>query len=378
MPKRDYYEVLGVGRNADDTEIKKSYRKLARQYHPDLNPGNKEAEEKLKEINEAYEVLSDPDKRQRYDQFGHAGTANGAGGFGDFGDFGAGGFGGFGDIFDMFFGGMGGAQRRGPQRGADLRMDLDISFEEAAFGMETEVEVPRQETCPDCHGSGAAPGTHPSTCNVCKGTGQVRVAQKTPLGHFQTVHTCSHCHGTGQVITSPCPECRGRGKVHRVRKIQIKVPAGVDTGSRLRVSGEGEAGSLGGPAGDLYVDIHIKPHPFFQRRDYDVLCEVPISFVQAAIGDEIQVPTLDGHIKLKVPEGTQTGTSFRLRGKGITKLKGYGRGDQHVKIRVVTPTNLSEKQKELLREFARIQGKEQDQYAKDKGFFEKMKDAFMG
>lgn len=371
MAKRDYYEVLGVDRGAGAEEIKKAYRRLARQYHPDVNPNDKEAEEKFKEVKEAYDVLSDPDQRARYDQFGHAGTA-GQG----FGGFDATDFGGFGDIFDMFFGGFGGGTRRqGPRKGDDLRFDLNISFEEAAFGVEKDVEIPRTENCTVCGGSGAEPGTHPTKCSTCGGTGQVRISQSTPLGHFQTVKTCNQCNGTGQIITSPCHECKGRGKVRRMRKIHLTIPAGVDSDSKLRVTGEGEAGFMGGPPGDLYVFITVKPHKLFKRQGFDVVSEAEINFVQAALGDEIQVPTLDGLVKLKVPEGTQTGTVLRLKGRGITRLRSSARGDHHVRIVVVTPTSLTERQKEALRAFGNTLT--QDNYkTKEKGFFEKMKEAF--
>ncbi|BCV20564.1 molecular chaperone DnaJ [Moorella sp. Hama-1] len=382
MAKRDYYEVLGVSRDASEAEIKKAYRQLARKYHPDMNPGDKEAEEKFKEVQEAYEVLSDADKRARYDQFGHAGTEAGGPGFGGF-DFGGAGadFGGFGDIFDMFFGGgLGGsARRQGPQRGDDLRLDLEISFEEAAFGVEKEVGIPRQEKCPECNGSGAAPGTHPKTCPTCHGTGQIRIAQRTPLGQFQTIRTCHQCHGQGTIIETPCSRCHGRGVVQRTRKLKIKIPPGVDTGARLRMAGEGEGGLRGGPPGDLYIYINVRPHKLFQRDGYDVLCEVPVSMVQAALGDSIRVPTLDGKVELNIPPGTQSGTSFRLKGKGIPRLHGAGRGDQHVRVHVETPTNLNEKQREILREFARAYGTEpRGAREQDKGFFRKVKDAFMG
>jgi len=379
MSKRDYYEVLGVSRNATEDEIKKAYKKLAKQYHPDLNPDSKTAEEKFKEVNEAYEVLSDPEKRSRYDQFGHA-AANG-GGF-DFGGFGGGAdFGGFGDIFDMFFGGGfgggGGSQRRGPQKGADLRLDLAISFEEAAFGVERDVEIPRMENCDVCHGSGAEPGTEPKTCPVCGGSGKVRSAQATPFGQFQTVKTCHRCQGLGTVIEKICKHCGGSGKVRKVRKIHVKIPAGVDSGSRLRVANEGEAGNNGGPPGDLYVYLTVRPHKMFKRENDDVICELPLTFVQAALGAEVDVPTLEGKVKITIPEGTQTGTSFRLRGRGIPKLRGYGRGDQHVKVKVITPINLSEEQKKLLRQFGEHQTGEQSG-DKSKGFFNKVRDAFMG
>ncbi|OIQ61559.1 chaperone protein DnaJ [Moorella thermoacetica] len=382
MAKRDYYEVLGVSRDASEAEIKKAYRQLARKYHPDMNPGDKEAEEKFKEVQEAYEVLSNAEKRARYDQFGHAGTEAGGGpGFGGFDFGGAGADFGFGDIFDMFFGGgFGGAARRqGPQRGDDLRLDLEISFEEAAFGVEKEVGIPRQEKCPECGGSGAAPGTHPKTCPTCHGSGQIRIAQRTPLGQFQTIRTCHQCHGQGTIIETPCPRCRGRGVVQRTRKIKVKIPPGVDSGARLRMAGQGESGLRGGPPGDLYIYINVRPHKLFRRDGYDVFCEVPVSMVQAALGDNIKVPTLDGKEELHIPPGTQSGTSFRLKGKGIPRLNGVGRGDQHVRIHVETPINLNEKQKELLREFARLYGSEpRGAREQDKGFFRKVKDAFMG
>lgn len=378
MDKRDYYEVLGVSRNATSDEIKKAYRKLARKYHPDANPGDKDAEAKFKEISEAYVVLSDPEKRAGYDRFGHAGAdGQGFGGFEGFGD-----FGGLGDIFEMFFGGGGRTRRRtGPERGQDIRTDMEISLEEAAFGLEREVKVPRVETCGTCGGSGAAAGSKPKTCLACAGTGQVQFTQSTPFGRIVQSRTCDRCRGTGQVIEKPCPTCRGAGSVRKTRSIKVKVPPGVDNGSRLRLAGEGEAGTRGGPPGDLYVYIHVKQHKLFRREGDDLICEIPLSFVQAALGDEIDVPTLEGKEKLKIPEGTQPGTVFRIRGKGIPHLNGFGRGDQHVRIKVMIPGKLSEKQKELLREFARldngesVQGKGQ---AGDKSFFEKMKDAFMG
>ncbi len=378
MDKRDYYEVLGVSRNATSDEIKKAYRKLARKYHPDANPGDKDAEAKFKEISEAYVVLSDPEKRAGYDRFGHAGAdGQGFGGFEGFGD-----FGGLGDIFEMFFGGGGRTRRRtGPERGQDIRTDMEISLEEAAFGLEREVKVPRVETCGTCGGSGAAAGSKPKTCLACAGTGQVQFTQSTPFGRIVQSRTCDRCRGTGQVIEKPCPTCRGAGSVRKTRSIKVKVPPGVDNGSRLRLAGEGEAGTRGGPPGDLYVYIHVKQHKLFRREGDDLICEIPLSFVQAALGDEIDVPTLEGKEKLKIPEGTQPGTVFRIRGKGVPHLNGFGRGDQHVRVKVIIPGKLSEKQKELLREFARlgdgepVQGRGQ---AGDKSFFEKMKDAFMG
>lgn len=376
MSKRDYYEVLGISRNASEDDIKKAYRRLAREHHPDMNPGNNEAEAKFKEASEAYEVLSDAQTRARYDQFGHAGTQNGGfGGAGGFGGHGAG----FEDIFDMFFGGGYGGQgaRRGPQRGADLRLDLEITLEEAAFGAEKEIELPKLQTCSECDGSGAAPGTFPSSCKVCQGSGQVKVTQKTVLGHFQTIKPCQNCRGTGKVVETPCDGCYGQGRVRSNKKIAITIPVGVDTGARLRVAGEGETGTNGGPEGDLYVFIHIKQHKIFERHGDDIWCDHSISVVQAMLGDEVTVPTLDGDVKFKIPPGTQGGTSFRLKNKGVGRLRGYGRGDQHVRISVVVPTNLNEKQKDLIKEFAGTLTSKNDA-RKEKGFFEKVKDAFMG
>lgn len=377
MAKRDYYEVLGVPRGASEQEIKKAYRRLARQYHPDVNKDDPQAEEKFKEINEAYRVLSDPEARARYDQFGHAAFEQaGAGGGGDpFGGFGGfEGFGGFDDIFDMFFGRTE-RRRAGPVRGADLRYDLEIDFEDAAFGTETEIEVPRIEVCPRCRGSRAEPGSPVRSCPHCGGSGEIRQVRQTAFGRFVNVQTCPSCRGEGKAIERPCAECRGAGTVHRIRRIKVKVPAGVDTGYRLRLAGEGEAGERGGPPGDLYVFITVRPHELFQRRGNDVVCEIPISFTQAALGDEIEVPTLDGRAKLKVPEGTQTGTRFRLRGKGIPDPRGYGRGDQFVEVRVVTPTRLTERQRELLKAFAEAGG---DKVEESKGFFGRVKDAIKG
>ncbi|MDU4959817.1 MAG: molecular chaperone DnaJ [Sporomusaceae bacterium] len=381
MSKRDYYEVLGVPKSATEDELKKAYRKLARKYHPDLNPDNKEeAERKIKEINEAYEVLSDSQKRAQYDQFGHDAFQAGQGGAGynPFGG-GAAGAGGFSDIFDMFFGQAGfggGGQRNGPERGADLRFDMEISFEQAAFGVETEVQIPRTEECATCHGSGAAAGTHPETCPQCKGSGQTQVVQNTPFGRMVNVRTCERCRGEGKIVHTPCRDCKGQGRVRRSRKIKVKIPAGVDTGSRLRVAHEGEAGLRGGPQGDLYVYIFVKSHKLFAREGNDVLCEVPVSFVQAALGDEIDVPTLDGKVKMRVPEGTQSGTILRLKDKGIPYLRGNGRGDQNVRIKVVTPHKLNEKQKQLLQDFARASGENIN--PEEKGFFKKMKDVLGG
>lgn len=375
MSNKDYYELLGVDKNASEDEIKKAFRKQARKYHPDMNPGNKEAEAKFKEVNEAYEVLSDSQKRANYDQYGSADPGAGFGGFGG----GAGGFqgdfGGFGDIFDMFFGG-GGRQKNGPQKGPDLRVEIDIKFEEAAFGVEKDITIPRHETCDTCKGSGAAPGTEAKTCGQCGGTGQVQYTQNTPFGRFSQSKPCQACHGSGKIIEKLCPECHGQGVVRKNRKIHINIPAGVDSGSRLRVSGEGEPGLKGGPSGDLYVYINVKRHKLFRREGNDIIYEMPISFAQAALGDEVEVPTLDKKVKLKIPEGTQSGTFFRIRGKGFPSLSGYGQGDMHVKAIVVTPNKLNEKQKKLLRDFATESG--QNPLGVNKGFFDKMRDAFMG
>lgn len=383
MSKRDYYEVLGVSRDASEEEIKKAYRRLARQYHPDVNKDDPKAEEKFKEISEAYKVLSTPELRAQYDRFGHAafdgtqGAGPGQGGFDPFEGFGGfGGFGGFDDIFDMFFGG--GTERRargGPRKGADLRYDLELSFEQAVFGYEAEIEVPRTEECDRCRGTKAEPGTPIRDCPQCGGSGEVRQARQTPFGQFVNVQPCGRCRGEGKVVETPCRECRGSGTVHRRRTIKVKIPPGVDDGHRLRLAGEGEAGMGGGPPGDLYVFITVQPDDFFERQGNDLHCEVPISFVQAALGDEIEVPTLGGTAKLKVPEGTQSGTRFRLRGHGVPDPRGYGRGDQYVLVRVVTPTRLSPKQRELLKEFARAGG---DEVPEGKRFFDRVKDALKG
>ncbi|MCX7710422.1 MAG: molecular chaperone DnaJ [Clostridia bacterium] len=378
--KRDYYEVLGVDKNASEADLKKAYRKLAKQYHPDVNPDDKVAEAKFKEVNEAYEVLSDSQKRARYDQFGHAGTdPNGFGGGyqGGFGDFD---FGGIGDIFETFFGGSGfgggrsGRNKNGPQKGADLKYAMEISFEEAAFGVEREISINRLENCVTCGGSGAKAGTTPATCKHCGGSGQVQYKQNTPFGQFVNIKTCDVCHGEGKIITDPCNTCSGKGKVKKSVKIKINVPAGIDDGQTISLRGEGEPGSKGGPNGDLYISIRVRTHTIFQRQGNDVLCDIPITFVQAALGSELEVPTLDGKVKYTIPEGTQTGSVFRLRGKGIPYLRGNGRGDQYVKVVVEVPKKLSESQKALLREFSELSG--EDTHEQRKGFFDKMKDAF--
>lgn len=379
MAKQDYYEILGVPRDASQEDIKKAYRRLAREYHPDVNkePG---AEERFKEINEAYRVLSDPDTRRQYDQFGHAAFENGGfggqgfGGFGDFGDFGFG-FEDLGDIFtDMFFGRSSARRDRRPRKGADIRLDLTIEFEEAAFGVEKTVEIHRTEICPHCHGNQAEPGTPLKTCPDCGGSGQVRSIQRTPFGQIQTSRTCSRCRGEGKIFETPCKECGGGGRVNTARKIPVKIPAGVNDGQVVRVGGQGEAGSYGGPYGDLLIVISVKPHEFFTRQGNDIVCEVPITFVQAALGDEIDVPTLEGDVKMRIPEGTQSGRVFRLRGKGVADVRGFGRGDQLVRVRVVTPTKLNNKQKQILREFAKAGG---DALPNEtKGLFGKVKDAW--
>lgn len=374
MAKRDYYEILGLSKSASQDEIKKAYRKLAVKYHPDRNPDDKAAEDKFKEATEAYEVLSDSQKRQRYDQFGHEGV--GAGGFGGAGGFSGGGFsdifGDFEDIFGEFFGG-GGRSRSGSRRrrGADLRYDLEIAFEDAVFGKETKIEIPRDENCTTCNGTGAKPGTSPETCTVCGGSGQITRSQ----GFFSFSSTCHNCGGTGVVIKNPCSNCGGKGKIKKQRTINIKIPAGVETGTKIKITGEGEAGMNGGETGDLYIVIHVKAHEFFERHDNNLYCEIPITVAQAALGTEIFVTTIGGKkLKLKIPEGTQTDKIFRLRGNGVPSLQGYGTGDMHVKVIVETPTNLNAKQKELLEEFARSRG--EDVNPKPKSVYERLKDTF--
>ena len=350
MSKRDYYEVLGVTRTADETEIKKAYRQLALQHHPDRNPGDKTAEEKFKEASEAYEVLRDPEKRDLYNRYGHEGLSRtGFSGFSGFEDI----FSSFGDIFEDFLG-MGGRRSRtaGPRRGPDFRYDLKISFMDAAHGKETEIEIERLDTCAQCKGSGAQPGTKSEACPSCRGTGQITHSQ----GFFTLRSTCPRCRGQGITIPNPCSECRGTGKAKKTKKIGIKIPPGVDRGSRLKVSGEGGEGERGGRRGDLYVVLHVEPHPFFERHEDDIVCQIPISFVQAALGAEVEVPTLNGTKKITVSPGTQTGEIFTLRGQGVPHVDRHGRGDQHVQVNVKVPTKLNQRQKELLKEFARIDG----------------------
>lgn len=374
MSKRDYYEVLGVSKSATKDELKKAYRKLSKQYHPDINkePG---ADEKFKEVKEAYEVLSDDQRKAHYDQFGHTDPNQGFGG----GGAGFEGFGGFEDIFSTFFGG-GGSRRRdpnAPRQGADLQYTMTLAFEDAVFGKETTIEIPREEPCDTCDGSGAKPGTKVETCSHCQGTGQLNVEQNTPFGRIVNRRVCHHCSGTGKNIKHKCSTCGGDGKVQKRRKINVKIPAGIDDGQQLRVSGQGEPGVNGGPPGDLYVVFVVRSHEFFERDGDDIYCEMPVTFVQAALGDEVEVPTLHGKVKLKVPAGTQTGTKFRLKGKGIPNVRGYGTGDQHIIVKIVTPTKLTEKQKQLLTEFAEVSGGV-PQGEHEESFFDKVKRAFKG
>ena len=372
--KRDYYEVLGISKGASEDEIKKAYKKMARKYHPDLNPDNKEAEEKFKEVNEAYEVLSDPDKKARYDQYGHAGVdpnfGAGAGfdGSFDFGD--------LGDIFGNFFGGgFGGGGRRtnpnAPQRGESIRLSLTISFEEAAFGCEKEITVERMEQCGTCSGSGCAAGTTPEVCPDCHGTGQVQVRRQTPMGVFATSSPCGRCGGKGKIIHQPCPDCRGTGAVRKRKTIKASVPAGIDNGQTISIRGQGHAGKNGGPAGDLLITITVRPHELFRREGTSVLCEAPITFAQAVLGAELEIPTIDGKVKYDLPEGTQSGTTFRLKGKGIPSINGRGRGDQYVTVYIETPRNLNKEQKEALKKFAESVG--ESNYEERKKFFKKFK-----
>jgi len=381
--KRDYYEVLGVSKSASEEEIKKAYRQLAKKYHPDMNQGDKSAEAKFKELNEAYEVLSDKEKKARYDQFGHAGVdPNGFGGAGGFGGGGfEGGFGDFGDIFDMFFGGSGGGfggggarRKSGPQKGADLKYELEIEFEEAAFGVRKDIQVTRNESCSECKGTGAKAGSKVETCKTCGGSGEVRFTQSTVFGRVVNVKPCDECHGEGKIIKEPCPQCMGRGNIRKTRKITIDIPAGVDNGSVMPLRGEGEPGSKGGPNGDLYIYMRVKPHKLFKREGINIYSEMPITFTQAALGDELDVPTLEGNVKFTIPEGTQTGTTFRVKSKGIPSLKNKMKGDLYFTVKVVVPRKLSEEQKSLLRKYAEISGNNAEEQGKS--FFDKVKDAF--
>jgi molecular chaperone DnaJ len=384
VSKRDYYTVLGVSRTAGESELKSAYRKLAMQYHPDRNPGDRAAEEKFKEAAEAYAVLCDPEKRSLYDRFGHKGVSSAAGGgpgfdpsvFSEFGDFSEilGSMFGFGDLF-----GGGGRRRGGPQRGADLRYDLEISFEEAASGAETTIQIPRHERCDTCRGSGAAPGSSPSTCPQCRGQGQVRFQQ----GFFTVSRTCPQCRGAGRIVIKPCQSCRGAGVVSRERKITVKVPMGISSGQQLRLQGEGEAGSLGGPPGDLYVVVHVREHEFFRRDGVNLFCEVPVNFTTLALGGEIMVPTLDGTESVKVPEGTQTGTTLRLKGKGMPDVNGHGRGDLFATVQVQTPKRLTKEQRRLLEQLSDALPKERfeprahaGEGAEERNLFDRVKDMF--
>lgn len=367
--QRDFYEVLGVARSASQEEIKKAFRRLAMQFHPDRNrdPG---AEARFKEINEAFEVLSDPEKRSAYDRFGRAGLGQqGGAGFEGFS-----GFGGFGDIFDAFFGGNA-RQRRGPARGADLRFNLSLTFEEAIFGAEKEIEVSRTEQCALCGGSGAEPGSKPERCPSCNGSGEIRRVQQSIFGQFVNVTACDRCHGEGRIITSPCAECKGSGRERKTRKLQVKIPPGVDNGQQLRLSSEGEAGAGGGPAGNLYVLLQVREHEFFKRDEDDIILDLPINFAQAALGDELKVPTIDGEATLKIPAGTQAGRIFEIKDKGVPHLRGGGRGDQVVRIRVVTPTELTPEQKRLFKDLAASLGTAVLPH-EEKGFFDRIRDAF--
>ncbi len=376
MPKRDYYEILGLNKNATTEEIKKAYRKLALKYHPDRNSSDSNAEKKFKEINEAYQVLGDPEKRARYDQFG---SAEGFGGF-DFRDFqgrGFSDFGDFSDIFDSFFGTRTRSRedRVRPQRGANLRYNLEINFEDSAFGRETRIEVPHWETCPRCKGSRAEPGSSPQTCPDCHGTGEIRNTQSTLFGQFVNIQTCPRCGGEGKIINSICTNCKGTGKVKKNRIVKVKIPAGVDTGHRLRMGGMGEPGERGGPSGDLYIVIYVKPHKIFKRDGIDIMCNHSISFVKAALGGEITVPTLKEKARIKIPAGTQSNTIFRLKGRGMYKIGTKQRGNEYVKIIVETPKRMSNEQKKLLLEFAKLSGEELNTI-EEKGIFDKIKNTF--
>ncbi|MPW24638.1 molecular chaperone DnaJ [Alkalibaculum sp. M08DMB] len=379
MSKRDYYEVLGLSKSASSEEIKNAYRKAAMKYHPDRNPGDKKAEENFKEVNEAYEVLSEDSKRSQYDQYGHAGMGNN-GGFG--GGFSGGGFDDiFSDIFDMFGGGgNSSARRNAPQRGANLKISIHLSFEEAVFGVERDIKINRNEECGKCHGTGAKDVGDVKTCDKCDGAGQVRVNQKTPFGIMQSIRTCDKCNGEGKIIKNPCSNCGGRGLEKKVRKININIPSGVDNGSILPLRGEGEPGVNGGPRGDLLVYISADDHPFLVRENNNVYSEIPITFVQATLGDEIDIPSLDEksktikQVKFAIPEGTQPNHTFKLKGKGVNNPNGYGKGDQYIKVKMEVPTNLNEEQRDLLRKFADVTGSEVHEH--NKSFWKKVKDYF--
>ncbi len=381
--KRDYYEVLGVQKSASADEIKKAYRSLARKYHPDLHPDDKNCAEKFKEVNEAYEVLSDPSKKERYDQFGHAGVDPNYGG-GAYG--GGGGFNPFGDMGDIFenlfgggFGGFGGSsssrsRANAPRRGSDIETTVTIDFMEACSGIKREIKINRQEKCTECNGTGAAAGSSPQTCPECNGMGQVKVGQRTPFGVISSTKPCTKCGGKGKVVTNPCSKCNGNGRIRTSKSISVDIPAGIDDGQVLRVSGQGNSGENGGPNGNLNVAVRVKSHPIFERDEYDIHCEIPITYAQAVMGDELIVPTIDGNVKYSISEGTQTGTVFRLKGKGVKKLQRSERGDQYVKVYVEVPKSLDKKQKELLKAFE--DSLEEKNYEKKKNFFDKLKNLF--
>lgn len=380
--KRDYYEVLGVDKSADADTIKKAYRTLAKKYHPDMNPGDKEAEQRFKEVNEAYAVLSDPDKKAKYDQYGFAGVdGNGAG----FGEGGFGGFGGFdssdifGDIFSSFFGGSSsgsssGARRNGPTRGGDILQRVTISFEEAAFGCKKDVSFARIEKCPDCGATGAAKGSTVDTCPTCHGTGTVRVSQRTPLGMFQSTRPCDACGGTGKKISNPCPNCRGKGYIRITKKLEVTIPAGIDDGQKVAIRSQGDSGRNGGPNGDLIIEVNVRPHAVFERDGYNIYCEVPITFAEAALGADIQIPTLEGQMSFTIPEGTQNGAQFTVRGKGIPYVNSKSRGDLIFAVSIETPKNLTESQKELLRRFSESLGERNN--SKKESFLKNLKKWF--
>lgn len=383
--KRDYYEVLGVQKGCSEDELKKAYRQMAKKYHPDLNPGDKTAEEKFKEVNEAYGVLSDPQKRSRYDQFGHAGVdpsfGGGAGGAGGYGDFSGFDMGDLGDIFEGFFGGFGGGSSRrsnpnAPRRGSDIRTQISISFFEACSGVGKKISVSKMESCDACRGTGAENGTAMKTCPDCGGTGQVRVQQRTPFGVMNAQRTCDHCGGRGKIIEKTCPKCSGRGYQNVTKTVEIQIPAGIDDGQTLSVRGQGNAGTNGGPAGDLLVLVTVRPDSLFTRKEYDIYCEMPVSFYQAVTGDELTVPTIDGNVKYNLPAGTQPGTVFRLRGKGVQRLNGRGRGDQYVTVTIDVPRNLTKAQLDKLKEFD--DAVTDKQTAKKKKFSDKIKEMFEG
>ncbi|MGX6962222.1 molecular chaperone DnaJ [Vagococcus xieshaowenii] len=372
MAKKDYYEVLGVSKDASDDEIKKAYRKLSKKYHPDINK-EADADEKFKEVAEAYEVLSDAQKRAAYDQYGHASTDPNFGAGGGFG-----GFGGFEDIFESFFGGGGRSSNpNAPRQGSDLQYSINLTFEEAIFGVEKDISYKREESCKTCSGSGAKPGTHPETCSRCHGQGTINVERQTPLGRVMSRQVCPDCQGKGQTIKDKCTDCHGTGKINETHKVKVNVPAGVEDGQQMRLSGQGEAGINGGPYGDLYVVFRVEESKTFEREGADIFYELPVNFVQVGLGTEVEVPTVHGEVKLKIPAGTQTGTTFRLRGKGAPRLRGTGNGDQHVIVKLVTPKNLNDAQKQALKDFAEASG-ETVVSPQEEGFFDKVKDAFNG